>query len=255
MTKPSPLSPLSPPSLLWLLLASLAPMAPCAQAAETGYYLVSTYPNGGEATVDFKYWRPRPEGEAPRSSPELGLGYNVNDSWFTELSAAWFARSPGSQHFAALEWQNDVLLTHGQYDVDVALHTRLTHRTGSRALGLEVGPVLQTEMGRTQINFNAFLQRDYRTDAPALTELAYQWQLRRHWRRAFQFGLQGFGEVGKWDHWLPRRAQSHRAGPAIFGTIGTGRNQELRYDAAYLVGKNSARTAHSVTVRIQYVFR
>jgi hypothetical protein len=233
----------------------LAAIAPGALAGETGYYLVSTYPNSGEATVDFKYWNAKPTGLAPRSSPELGLGYNVNDRWFTELSAAWFARSPGAQHFAALEWQNDVLLTHGQYDVDVALHTSVSHDDGSRALGLEIGPVLQTEVGRTQFNFNAFLQRDYRSDEQEVTELAYQWQVRRHWRRAFQFGLQGFGEVGKWDHWLPRHAQSHRAGPAIFGTIDAGRDQELRYDAACLIGKNAGHTAHSVTVRLQYVFR
>ncbi len=30
--------------------------------------------------------------------------------------------------------------------------------------------------------------------------------------------------------------------------------RELRYEAAYLVGKNSARTAKSFTMRVQYIF-
>lgn len=237
-----------------IALLSLSLAAPFA-AASTGYYLVTTYPTPGEKTVDFKYWNAKPRGQPPRSSPELGFGYNVNSRWFTEVSAVWFQLSPGSQKLAAWEWQNDVMLTQGQYDYDLALHTTIEREEGDHALGFEIGPVFQTEIGKTQLNFNVFLQREFRTEEEQKTELVYQWQIRRHGLRWLQFGLQGFGEVGPATDWLPRREQSHRAGPAIFGSIDTGPNQEIRYDAAYLIGKNSGRSAKSVTLRLQYVFR
>lgn len=238
--------------ILAVLAVSLA--APYA-AAQTGYYLVTTYPTEGEKTVDFKYWNAKPRGFAPRSSPELGFGYNVNSRWFTEVSAVWFQLSPASQKLVAYEWQNDFMLTQGQYDYDVALHTSIEKERGARTVGFEIGPVFQTEVGKTQLNFNAFLQREFRSEEEQTTNLAYQWQVRQHYTRAFQFGLQGFGELGTWNDWLPRREQSHRAGPAIFGTLDAGPHQEVRYDAAYLIGKNSARAARSVTLRLQYVFR
>jgi hypothetical protein len=85
-------------------------------------------------------------------------------------------------------------------------------------------------------------------------EIKYQWQVRYRWMPRLQFGAQGFGEMGKWNHWLPRDEQSHRAGPALFGTWDLGGEREWKYEAAYLIGTNSARNAKSVTMRIQYAF-
>lgn len=239
-----------------LVVGVLALALQQAAQAETGYYLVTTYPVEGEKSLDFKYWNAKPTGAPPRSSPELGFGYTVNSRWYTELSAVWFQLSPGPQRFAAWEWQNDFMLTQGQYDVDVALHTNVTRNDDTaRGVGFEIGPVMQTEIGRTQLNLNLLLQRDYRVATHEDVELAYQWQIRQRWMRGFQFGLQGFGEVGKWNDWLARDKQSHRLGPAVFGTLDVGPKQEVRYDAAYLIGKNSARNARSLTLRLQYVFR
>ncbi len=60
--------------------------------------------------------------------------------------------------------------------------------------------------------------------------------------------------MGKWNDWLPRSQQSHRAGPAVFGSLPMGGRQVLRYEAAYLIGTNSAHNAKSVTMRVQYAF-
>ncbi len=38
----------------------------------------------------------------------------------------------------------------------------------------------------------------------------------------FEYGLQGFGEVGKWDDWESSSDQQHKAGPAIFGKLPVG---------------------------------
>lgn len=238
-----------------IALVSLAVLGQQAAVAGTGYYLVTTYPNEGQRTIDFKYWNAKPTGRPPRSMPELGLGYNVNSVWYTELTAAWFKVSPGSNKLSAIEWQNDFMLTQGQYPFDLALHTNIERAEDtSRGVGLEFGPVLQTEIGRTQFNLNLFFSRDYRVPEIEPMELAYQWQVKYRWTGKLQFGVQGFGEVGPWNDWLPREKQSHRFGPVLLGSWDLGGPREWKYEAAYLVGKNSARNAKSVAMRIQYAF-
>lgn len=237
-------------------LAALAALAVAQQAsAETGYYLVTTYPDEGQRAVDFKYWASRLDGKPLLAAPEIGLAYNVTSRWYTELTVVGFKRGAGSTHLVAAEWQNDFMLTQGQYPFDLAFHTNVERATdGSGEIGIEYGPVLQTEVGRTQFNFNVFLQRELHAEEREPTELAYQWQVKYRWKEKLQYGVQGFGEVGEWNHWLPRAQQSHRAGPALFGTWHLGGKQEIRYEAAILAGKNSAVRGKTFSTRIQYVF-
>ncbi|HEU5436454.1 MAG TPA: hypothetical protein VFU95_08555 [Telluria sp.] len=224
-------------------------------AAETGYYLVTTYPDEGQRAVDFKYWASKLDGRPLLASPEIGLAYNVSSRWYTELTAVGFNMGATSHHLVAAEWQNDFLLTQGEYPFDLAIHTNIERATdGSGEIGIEYGPVLQTEIGRTQFNANVFFQRELHADEREPTELAYQWQVKYRWKEKLQWGLQGFGELGEWNHWLPRRQQSHRAGPALFGTWYMGGKQEIRYEAALLTGKNNATHGHTFSTRIQYVF-
>ncbi|PHV06887.1 hypothetical protein CSQ96_12930 [Janthinobacterium sp. BJB412] len=234
-------------------LLLLAAALPALAHADTGYYLVSVYDVEGQASLDYKYWNAH---YATRTvaAPELGVGYGVTARWYTELYATWVKFNGEGARLSAQSWQNDYLLTQGQYAFDLALHTKVERpRERANGYGLEWGPVLQTEIGRTQFNLNLFFQRDYRAVAGGPTELAYQWQVKHRWKSWLQFGLQGFGEVGKWNDWLPAERQSHRYGPAVFGGRDVG-GRELRYEAAYLVGKNSARTAKSFTMRVQYIF-
>lgn len=238
-----------------LLLALAAAALPPAAGAATGYYLVSTYDVEGQQSVDFKYWnadlRPGPS----VSSPEIGYGYGVTSRWYTEVIASWIRVHGRSDKLAGLAWQNDYMLTQGQYPFDLALHTTVErHRDSARGYGVEFGPVLQTEIGRTQFNANLFFQRDYHTERAGDMELTYQWQVKHRWKSWFQPGIQGFGELGKWNGWLPHKRQSHRAGPAVIGGREVGAGRELKYEAAWLIGKNSARSAQSFTLRLQYIF-
>lgn len=234
-----------------LLLALLLPQS---VMAATGYYLVSVYDVEGQRTLDYQYWNARSGGRSV-SAPDIGLGYGVTGRWYTELIANYFRPDGGPTHLTGVSWQNDYLLTQGQYAFDLALHTRIErYDDGARGYGLEFGPVLQTEVGRTQFNANLFFQRDYRTERANAMQMTYQWQAKYRWKSALQFGLQGFGEVGPWDNWLSRSEQSHRAGPLLAGSRELDATHELKYEAAYLVGKNAARKAKSLTLRVQYVF-
>lgn len=236
-------------------IAIAAILAMPSASAGTGYYLVSTYPNEGQTTVDYKYWTAKAPGAPRVSSPEIGVGYNVNSRWFTELSAVYLRTGAFHTRYTKLEWQNDVMLTQGQYPFDLALHTNIArHDDRSRGDEIEFGPVFQTEVGRTQFNLNLFFERDVRVTRPTQTDMKYQWQVRYRWKPKLEFGMQGFGELGEWDDWLPRERQSHRAGPALFGTWDLAGGHAWKYEAAFLTGKNAGRHAKSWAMRLQYVF-
>ncbi|WP_083444559.1 hypothetical protein [Herbaspirillum rhizosphaerae] len=223
--------------------------------AATGYYLVSVYSAENEISVDYKYWNAKRNGAAPLGSPEIGIGYGVTSRWYTEVYGTYTQTAAQGTQFSSLNWQNDVLLTQGQYWFDLAIHTNIEQYTRRDGYGLEWGPVFQTEVWRTQLNANVFLQRDYRTaGSNNATQLVYQWQVRQHWKPLLNFGLQGFGELGRWDNWNSTATQSHRAGPALFGTWHLENGHKLLYETAYLIGKNSGRSAKSFTMRVQYAF-
>ncbi|MFZ2650866.1 MAG: hypothetical protein WA210_12265 [Burkholderiaceae bacterium] len=222
-------------------------------AADPGYYVVTTYSDAGKRTLDFRYWTLKFDGMPEVIWPELGLGYGVTDRWTTELFASWIGSSQMSTSLKSWNWQNDYLLTQGQYPVDLAVHTQLIH-VADTGWAFEVGPAMQTDIGRTQLNLNFFLDRAFRTTMPRRTELKYQWQVRHRWQRGLHFGLQGFGELGPWDDWYARSQQSHRAGPALFGKFNVGDGTALNWQAAYLYGKTVGINGHMFTARVHLDF-
>ena len=233
-------------------------MAPLPAMAGAGYYLVSIYENEGEKTIDFKSWSSFVDNRATTTVPELGISYMPNKTWYTELYASWFRRGAASLANSAWTWQNDFLLTHGQYPVDLALHTSLNKNTdSSRGTDFEFGPAMQTEFGRLQVNTNLFLERTFHTTPASSMQMKYQWQGKYRFRPEIEVGLQGFGELGDWDNWSSRAQQSHRAGPVLAGQYkisGAGKPQILRYEASYVMGKLNARHASVFSMRLQYAF-
>jgi hypothetical protein len=60
--------------------------------------------------------------------------------------------------------------------------------------------------------------------------------------------------VGAWNDWAPVREQEHVAGPAIFGKLGLGGRQVLKYDAAVLFKLSNAAPATTVRAQLEYEF-
>jgi len=224
-------------------------------AADPGYYLVTAYDNAGQVNIDYRYWTVKAPGSAERTWPEIGVGYGVNSRWYTAVLASYIGSDRFSTHLSSLNWQNDFLLTQGQYLVDVALHTQLISTRG-RSSGevLEFGPVLQTDVGRTQLNANLVFERALGHGPPGRTQLKYQWQAQYRLSQGLHVGLQGFGELGPWNDWAARRDQSHRAGPALAGTVPLGPGQAFKYEIAYLWGSVYARKGNMFSLRLQYVY-
>lgn len=225
-----------------------------AALADPGYYVVTVYAEPGVKTVDFRYWTVRLPGSSVITWPELGLGWNINSRWYSEVLASYVGSHDFATRLSTVNWQNDVLLTQGQYPFDLGVHTLLV-LPQSPATGhtIEIGPVFQTDIARTQVNVNLILEHEFGVPGPTPTSLKYQWQLRHHWRPWLHIGAQGFGEVGPWNHWSPHSEQSHRAGPAVFGTL-LASGGVVAWQASYLFGSTYGQRGNMFSMRVKYDF-
>jgi len=198
-------------------------------------------------------------GEGRESAGTFGWGYGVTPAWFTELYLK-YKKDPGERtKYDAFEWENKFQLTEtGKYLVDVGAFLEIEKPSASvEGWELRFGPLFQTEFDRVQLNANFFLKRNVRVGAdsePQSTEFHYQMQAKYRLSRQFEYGVQAFGEMGKWNHWAPRDEQNHRIGPAVFGKIALGGRQALRYDAAWLVGASKAAPDSTFRVQLEYEF-
>ncbi|MDL2338539.1 MAG: hypothetical protein QFE16_11925 [Pseudomonadota bacterium] len=220
-------------------------------------YVVTPLVEEGEREIDFKAGTAKSRDGTRESQYSLGLGLGVNSWWFTELYAIWH-KQPGEGHsFDAWEWENKFQLTEtGKYAVDVGFLFEI-ERPKDRSEGYEYrwGPLLQTDITPSlQANLNLLFEKRIRSSQPSKAELGYQWQLKYRWRPSFEYGLQGFGDVGPWDHWEPKSEQPHIAGPAIFGRIKVGERQSIKYNAALLFGLTDGAPRNTVRMQAEYEF-
>ena len=104
-----------------LALAGLIAAAAAAARADPGYYVVTAYDNEGQRTIDLRYWTVKKPGKAATLWPEVGVGYGVTSRWHTELLASFIGTADTATRLDDWQWQNDLLLTQGQYPFDLAI--------------------------------------------------------------------------------------------------------------------------------------
>lgn len=210
----------------------------------------------GEREIDVKAGNWKGNSTDPLTESSIGFGYGATSWWFTEAYVKFQKPNGESTKYDAVEWENKFQLTEtGKYPVDVGFLLEI-ERPGNHAEGWEVkyGPLLQTEFGQLQLNGNLLLESHYESELPAVTEMEYEWQAKYRWLPEFEFGLQGFGAMGKWDHWDPVGERSHRVGPAVFGKLPMGGRHAIQYNAAWLVGTSSNAPDHNFRVQVEYEF-
>lgn len=238
-------------------LAALAFLASSPALAGPADYVHSPIVEEGEKEIDFKAGTARLRDGTRATEYSLGLGWGATSWWFTELYAKWH-KEPGESHgFDAWEWENKFQLTeHGKYPVDVGFLLEI-ERPKDRSEGYEYrwGPLLQADLPhQLQANLNLLVEKHVRAPAAGKAELGYEWQLKYRWRPAFEYGVQGFGDVGPWNHWEPHAEQPHIAGPAIFGKIKVGEHHAINYNAGVLFGLTDGAPRHTVRLQAEYEF-
>jgi len=241
---------------LWIFTVVCEIISICSAYAGPADYLYTPAVEYGEREIDFKYGSASPQaGVGSAYGSSIGLGYGAREHWFTEIYLK--RERTGNQSVNLAEWENKFQLTEtGEYPVDVGFITELEAPLSNNApWEINIGPLLQTDFGKLQLNGNLLFQRAYgKTDesgAPYTTNFNYQWQAKYRWQPALEFGLQGYGENGKWNHW---NQQNNRIGPAAFGKLPLGTPQAVKYNAAWLIGASKAAPHHTFRIQMEYEF-
>jgi hypothetical protein len=225
------------------LLAAAALALPVLAHADPDEYVQVPAVEYGEREIDFKYGtREFGDTHTRESAGSIGFGWGGAPWWFTEAYLKYHKEAGDRTRYDEMEWENKFQLTEtNKYPVDLGLLVELEiprAREEGRFI-MKVGPLVQWDTGPLRWNANVFFERahDPRTEEPHETELQYQAQAAYRLKNGIDVGLQAFGDLGKWNDWLPRDEQSHRIGPAVFGKVklGEGR-QAIRWNAAWLFG-------------------
>ncbi len=213
----------------------------------------------GEREIDFKFGSNTSQtGTGTSSGASLGFGYGATEYWFTEVYLK--QERSGNTDINLAEWENKFQLTDtGEYPVDVGLITELEAPLGANGpWAFKFGPLFQTEFGKIQLNGNLLFERSFgkadESGFPYSTNFRYQWQAKYRWRQTLELGVQGFGDLGKWNDWNTRAEQDHRIGPGVFGKFALGNRQAIKYNAAWLLGTGNAAPDHTFRMQVEYEF-
>ncbi len=232
----------------------------CAQNVFAGAadYVYTPAVEYGEREIDFKIGATSPLAGNRAQGTSIGFGYGAKEYWFTEVYLK--QERNGSAVANLAEWENKFQLTDtGKYPVDVGLITEMEAPLSANApWEFKLGPLFQTEFGKFQWNGNLLFERAFgkadENGVPYSTNFSYQWQAKYRWQPTLEFGLQGFGDMGKWNDWNKQINQIHRVGPAVFGKFALGNRRAIRYNAAWLIGSNNAAPDHTFRMQIEYEF-
>lgn len=228
-------------------------------AANPADYVYTPTVEYGEREYDFKFGTNSTQpGTGTSSGASIGYGYGAKEYWFTEIYLKQEREGDAITNLA--EWENKFQLTDtGKYPVDTGLITELEAPLSANApWEFKIGPLFQTEFGKLQLNANLLFERPFgKADeggAPYSTSFSYQWQGKYRWQPALEYGVQGFGSLGKWNDWNTRAEQDHRIGPAIFGKLSLGDRRMVRYNAAWLLGSGGVAPGHTFRMQVEYEF-
>jgi hypothetical protein len=224
--------------------------------AEPSDYVLTPLVVQGERAIELKF------GDAgsrvPRESVgSVSLEYSPTGFWTTEAYLQFAHSRDQGTRYDAVEWENRFQLTEaGEYAVDWGLAVEL-EKPFDRAEGwkLRLGPLLQGTVGsRWQWNFNPLLANNWSGADAAATHFNYQAQFKYRYQPTFQFGLQGFGDTGRWYHWSQFNAQFHNIGPAVFGRYPLAGRRSIYYNAGWLFGYTSVTPRNTLRAQLEFEF-
>lgn len=221
-------------------------------------YVYTPHIERGELELDIKYGAATSNAGVRPQAASIGLGYGVTDHWFTEGYLKQKHSAGGDSTY--LEWENRFLLVGGEgTPADIGWVTELeAPLTKGAPSELRVGPLFQSKLGKLQLNGNVIFERAFggadEDSVSQVTNIGYQWQARYRAGGAFDLGIQGFGEMGKWDQWSKMAEQNHRMGPAVFGKLALGEHQAIKYNATWLAGVSDAAPKTTLRMQIEYEF-
>jgi len=209
----------------------------------------------GEREIDMKFGSSSLPNGIQSQATGIGFGYGATEYWFTEVAFKY--KSNDGKDVSQAEWENKFQLTEiGEYAVDVGLITELeAPLSANEPWGAKVGGLFQTELSKVQMNGNLLLKRDFGLSGQTFfTKLVYQLQAKYRLQPEFEFGVQGFGDMGKWNDWSKQSNQAHSFGPAVFGKLNLGNLRFIKYNAAWLFAASRNAPGNTFRMQMEYEF-
>jgi hypothetical protein len=84
--------------------------------------------------------------------------------------------------------------------------------------------------------------------------LLFQLQLKYRNSEQLEWGVQGFGNVGRWNQWNSSGQQEFKIGPALFGKVRTGLKEAVKWNAGLMAGTTSVTPKMTLRFQAEYEF-
>ncbi len=228
-------------------------------AAHAGYKVYYPTVEQGETEVEFRGHVDFDRNPARDNAQvyKTGVGYGFTDYWFSEVYAE-IARPAGGSSYdvETYEWENIFRLTDpGKYWADLGFIVSYEQARGSNEPNKwELIPIVQKQIGQQLVTLNVVFERETGNNAEKVWDLEYAWQYRRFGNPVLEYGLEGYGHVGKVTHWDPSSEQQHQIGPAIFGKVKPGVGRGLKYQFGLLFGLTDGTPQKTFYTNLEFEF-
>jgi hypothetical protein len=205
----------------------------------------------GETEVEIRGGYFDLDGEADEYAWVADFGYAFTTRWKSELVLEYEGETGEGHGPEAVEWENLIVLTEqGEHWADVGLLIELEHTFSAAPEEFKLGLLLEKEVGPTIADLNLIAVREFGDDASDETELEYRWQLKWRGNEALEWGVQGRGGLGTFEHF--GEEDGHSIGPALFGVQRLANGNKVAYDAAVLRGLNEAAPDWPVRYNLEF---
>ena len=188
---------------------------------------------------------------------KIDFGYGVTDYWFTAYVGEIEEDANGDLEYEATAWENIFQLTEqGEYWVDLGLYLEyeIAHESGSNDK-IEGKVLLEKNVGQYVNTANLIFVRALGSDASNATDFEYAWRTKYLYSKAFEPGIEIYGEMGEVGHVSPSDQQDHRIGPVFSGVFAGDAHSKWLYEAGYLFGVSDAAPNGTLKFVIEYEFR
>lgn len=221
--------------------------------------LMVEYPtvNPGEAEIGMRVLSLSDHNPALNNSQtrKLGAGYGFSDIWFSELNAE-YEKPPDSTSAQVqfYEWENLFQLTRaGRYWADWAVTVEYSYATDPEEQdAVKLMPIMQTRFTDTMLTLNFGFERNPSENGTNHWQLSYGWQYLWLSKPELRFALEGYGQVGDYNSWLPSSQQTHQIGPALVGKLRTGEDTGLGYRVGVFWGLTQSTPDRAFMASLEY---
>lgn len=188
---------------------------------------------------------------------KLGAGYGFSNIWSSELSAEYDkAANSSTVTVQAYEWENMLRLTAPGRDwADWAMILEYSYSVDrAEQDAVQVEPIMQKRFQDHILTVNLSFDRNPSENDTNHWQLGYAWQYLWRGNPAFRFALEGYGQVGDYNHWSATPAQSHQIGPAVVGKIHNGDDSDMNYRLGIYFGVTQGAPNRALMAGMEYEF-